>query len=350
MRRYRTWDDVDPPRSNDAIVEMILYRRFHYENAADHLGWMADLIDRLDGEHEQRSHGGSFPRVHDELVSPFIDSWGLSHHSADRLTSDDPCSVASECFGFQWCRMVGRNGRWWNEEIYGSFVGGLAPREKRTIPEESAVFLWLTLIEGAAGAMYWQYRPEYMTFESPGLSLAALDGGPTARWPAIEEAIRGIDAIADHLPLTIPRAEIAIGYSALSHEVFDYGGQNVLFLQQLRGMYRTLWKSSIPQDIVTPGMDWSAYDLVYLPNFAVLDDVAIARLRGVIEQPGGPRIIADGHFGTFASRGRWSFRPPEGLHDLIDTRLVDFCTISSTRAWSTLTWSTSGMSAAATTC
>ena len=41
LRRYRTWDDVEPPRSNHAIVEMMLYRRFHYENMADQLGWMA---------------------------------------------------------------------------------------------------------------------------------------------------------------------------------------------------------------------------------------------------------------------------------------------------------------------
>ncbi len=115
LRRYRSWEDVQPPRSNAAIVEMLLYRQFHFENMADHLGWMADLVDRLDGRHEQRSHGGSYPMPHNETVSPVIDSWGLSHHSGDRLTSGDPYSLACEAYGFHWCRAMGRNGRWWNE-------------------------------------------------------------------------------------------------------------------------------------------------------------------------------------------------------------------------------------------
>ena len=324
LRRFRAWKFVEPPRTNDAIVEMMLYRQFHYENMADHLGWMADLIDCLDGQHEQRSHGGSYPRQQDEVISPFIDSWGLSHHSANRLTTEEPYSVASECFGFQWCRLMGRGGRWWNEEIYGSFVGGLAPREKMTTGEESAAFLWLTLMEGGAGALYWQYRPEYMTFEGPGLNLVALDGEPTSRWHAVREAISQIDSIADHLPPEIPPAEMAIGYSGLSHEVFFYNDREHLFLQQLRGLYRALWPDNIPQDIVTPHGDWSAYKLVYLPNFAVLDEVAIARLRSVLEDPQGPRLVVDGYFGTFADKGHWSFRPPEGLHSLIDTRVADF--------------------------
>ena len=101
LRRYRSWEDVDAPRSKAAPVEMRLYLQFHRENMADHLGWMADLIDRLDGTHEQRSHGGSYPAPHHETASPQIDSWGLSHHSSNRLTTDEPYSIACETYGFQ---------------------------------------------------------------------------------------------------------------------------------------------------------------------------------------------------------------------------------------------------------
>ena len=323
LRRHRSWEDVQPPRSNAAIVEMLLYRQFHCENMADHLGWMADLVDELDGRHEQRSHGGSYPMPHHETVSPAIDSWGLSHHSADRLTSGDPYSLACEAYGFHWCRAMGRNGRWWNEEIYGSFVGGLMPREKMTIGEESAMHIWLTLIEGGAGAMFWQYRPEYMTFEAPGLSIMALDGGPTERFAAAERTIAQIDAISDHLPLSIPRSDMAIAYSGSSHQVFDFNDAGFKFLQHHRGMYRALWAHSVAVDLVTAKTDWSGYELVYLPNFAVMEEGALARLRGVLEQEQGPRLLADGYFATFAGKGHWSFSPPEGLGDLIDCRIAD---------------------------
>ena len=324
LRRYRSWEDVDAPRSKAAPVEMRLYLQFHHENMADHLGWMAHLIDRLDGTHEQRSHGGSYPAPHHETVSPQIDSWGLSHHSSNRLTTDEPYSIACEAYGFQWCRAMGRNNRWWNEEIYGSFVGGLHPTEKKTLGEESALYIWLTLIKGGAGAMFWQYRPEYMTYEAPGLNIAALDGEPTERLHAATATIAQIDRIAAHLPLAIPRADVAIAYSGPSDDAFDFNDQGVQFIQHHRAFYRALWAQSVAMDLVTPAMDWSEYSLVYLPHFAVLDEIAIARLRGLLQAANGPHLVADGYFGTFAGKGHWSFKPPEGLSDLINCRIADF--------------------------
>ena len=324
LRRYRSWEDVDAPRSKAAPVEMRLYLQFHRENMADHLGWMADLIDRLDGTHEQRSHGGSYPAPHHETVSPQIDSWGLSHHSSNRLTTDEPYSIACEAYGFQWCRAMGRNNRWWNEEIYGSFVGGLHPTEKKTLGEESALYIWLTLIEGGAGAMFWQYRPEYMTYEAPGLNIAALDGEPTERLHAATATIAQIDRITAHLPLAIPRADVAIAYSGPSDDAFDFNDHGTHFIQHHRALYRALWAQSVAMDLVTPAMDWSEYALVYLPHFAVLDEVAITCLRGLLQAADGPHLVADGYFGTFAGKGHWSFKPPEGLSDLINCRIADF--------------------------
>ena len=328
QRRYRSWEDVDAPRSKHALVEMRLYLQFYHENMADHLGWMADLIDRLDGTHEQRSHGGSYPASHHETVSPTIDSWGLSHHSANRLTTDEPYSIAYEAYGFQWCRAMGRNNRWWNEEIYGSFVGGLHPTEKKTLGEESALYVWLTLIEGGAGAMFWQYRPEYSTFEAPGLNIVALDGEPTVRFVAAEKAIAHIDKIAPHLPMSIPSADVAIAYSGPSDMQFDFNDMSVKFVQRHRAMFRTLWPDSVAIDLVTPAMNLSNYQLVYLPNFALLDEQAIHCLRGLLQQPNGPKLVADGYFGTFAGKGHWSYKPPEGLDDLIDCRIADFDVIN----------------------
>ncbi len=198
------------------------------------------------------------------------------------------------------------------------------PREKMTTGEESAMHIWLTLIEGGAGAMFWQYRPEYMTFEAPGLSIMALDGGPTERFAAAERTIARIDAVSDHLPLSIPRADMAIAYSGSSHQVFSFNDADYKFLQHHRGMYRALWPHSVAVDLITAKTDWSGYRLVYLPDFAVMGEEALARVRGVLEQEQGPRLLADGYFATFAGKGHWSFSPPEGLGDLIDCRLADF--------------------------
>ena len=324
LRRYRSWEAVQPARSTKAPVDMLLYRQFHFENMADHLGWMADLIDRLDGKHEQRSHGGFLPMPWAEMSSERVDSWGLSASSAGVLTGDDPYSIAEICMGFDWSRAIGRDGRWWHEEIHAGFKKGLCAECKQAIPQESTMFLWLALIEGSAGAMYWQYRPEYMSFEGPGLNLVALDGTPLPRWEAVAAAIGRIEPMKDHLPLAVPRANVALGYSGPSQDIFLYNDQREVFDAALKDTYRALWTHSIPRDVVTPRMDWSPYDVVLLPNFALLDETAIARIRQSLQSPDGPAIVAAGHFGTFSARGHWSFCPPEGLADILDVRIADF--------------------------
>lgn len=329
-QRYQSWDAVDAPRGNEALVEMLMYRKFHYENMADHLGWLTDLIDRLDGKHEQRAHGAWFPRQWDEICSPRVDSWGLSMPSDSHLTSNDPYSVSTKGFGFQWARAIGRNNRWWNEEIYSNYNGGISLGRKKTLPEEDTIFLWLSLIEGAAGALYWQYRPEYSTFEGPGLNLVTLDGRPTPRLALIQEAIGQINTLAPHFPLTVPKSDLAIAFSAPSMDVFNFGGMEDSFQDALKGIYRAVWPNSIPQDIVTPSMDWSNYKAVCLPNFALLDETAVSRLREVLGKSDGPTLVIEGHFGTFAGEGHWSYLPPEKLSDLIGVRIDDFDFITPT--------------------
>ena len=90
LRRYRRWEDVQPPRSNQNVVEMLLYRRFHYENLADQLRWMVQETKRIDPDHETRSHGAWFPRPWDEYCAAQADSWGMSMPSGNLLTSSDP--------------------------------------------------------------------------------------------------------------------------------------------------------------------------------------------------------------------------------------------------------------------
>ena len=330
LRRYASWDDVKPPRDNRGLVEMLLYRRFHYENCADHLGWLADLIDQIDGRHEQRSHGGPFPRQFDLYCSPRVDSWGLSHSSFSQLRSDTPSNrIADNCLGFTWSRCVGRNHRWWNEEIYSGFVGGISQPEKQTLPQEVQLYLWLSLIHGAAGAMYWQYRPEYMTFEAPGLSLTSLDGRPTVRLDAIADTISNIQCLGDHLPLPpIPPGQLATVYDPTNHDIFMCGGQEEGYIEALLALNRSLWPKNIEQDVVSVTMDWSPYKAIYLPHFARQDAASAQKIRQLIERSDGPHFIADGHFGTFAERGHWSYNPPELLGDLLPVRLDDFDSVT----------------------
>ena len=286
LRRYHRWEDVEPPRSDHNVLEMLLFKRFNYENLAGHLRWMIGEVRRIDTVHETRTHGAWFPRPWDETCARYADSWGMSMPSSNLLTGDDPYAVSDRAFSFEWSRAIGKGGRWWNEEIYSGMSPGGVTWKKQTDPRELTTLLWMTLAHGAAGAMFWQYRPDHVAFESPGYNLAALDGRPTPRLQAVSEAISQIDGLAEHLPLRVPKARVAIVNHQPSHDLFGMNGEGDRFLADLRGTYRTLWTNGIPVDVVTPSQDWAGYDLVLLSNVALMTDEVRERIATTLaEQP-----------------------------------------------------------------
>ena len=328
LRRYRRWEDVAPPRSNHNVVEMLLYRRFHYENLADHLKWMVNEVKQIDSKHEVRAHGAWYPRPWDEQCARHVDSWGMSMPSNDLLTSRDPEKIAERAFVFDWSRSVGHNGCWWNEEIYAGMHPGGVVWKKQSDPRETNVLLWMTLMGGASGAMYWQYRPEYLSFESPGYNLVAHDGKPNARFESTVRTIEQIEGMVDYLPLSCPKAEVGIVYHPESQELFGYNDEDERFLSDLRGVYRTLWTRGIPADVITPRMDWSGYKLLFLPNVTLMDEETQRRIARTLEESPETHLVAEGSFGMYSADGQSSYCPPEGFADRLGVRVADFSAVT----------------------
>ena len=328
LRRYRRWEDIEPPRSNNNVVEMLMYRRFHYENLVGHLQWMVNETKNIDPVHEVRAHAASTPRPWDEQCARCVDSWGMSMASNNLLTSDDPYKIADRAFSFDLSCALGANGRWWNEEIYAGMSRGGVTWKKQSDPREVTTLLWMTLAGGAAGAMFWQYRPEYLSFESPGYNLVALDGEPTRRFEAVAEAIAQIEGLSDHLPLECPRADVGIVYHPESQELFGFNDETERFNADLRGAYRTLWNHGIPADILTPRMDWSGYRMLLLPNVALMNDETRGRIERTLDESPETRLIAEGSFGLYSGDGQSSYGPPEGLGERLGVRVADFSAVT----------------------
>ena len=328
LRRYRRWEDVEPPRSDNNVLEMLLFKRFNYENLAGHLQWMIGEVRKIDTVHETRTHGASTPRPWDETCARYADSWGMSMSSNNLLTSEDPYKIAERAFAFDWSRSIGKSGRWWNEEIYSGMARGGVTWKKQTDPRELTTLLWMTLAHGAAGAMFWQYRPDHVAFESPGYNLAALDGRPTPRLEAVSEAISQINGLSEHLPLRVPKARVAVVNHQASQELFDMNDENERFLADVRGTYRTLWSNGISVDIVTPAQDWSGYDLVFLTNVALMTDEVGDRIAKTLAGSLTVKLVAEGSFGMYSDNGVSSYSPPEGLGVTFGVRVADYSRVT----------------------
>jgi beta-galactosidase len=324
QRRYPSWDAVEAPRSDHMVVEMLLLRRFHRENLADHLAWMVAETRALDPHHEVRAHGAGTPRPWDEICARGVDSWGMSMSSNNLLTGGDEGALIDRAFICDLSRCLGAEGRWWNEEIYAGMARGGVTWKKQSDPRELTTLLWISLANGAAGTMFWQYRPEYLSFESPGYNLVALDGEPTLRWHAVVEAAARVRTLKDHLPLQCPQAEVAIVFHPESQELFGLNDETQRFNADLRGVYRTLWRLGVPVDLCTPNQNWSGYRLLFLPNAALMTPELRARIERTLDEQPETRIVAEGSFGLYSADGQSSYSPPEGLAERLGVRVADF--------------------------
>lgn len=329
QRRYKSWDEIEPPRSNENVVEMLLYREFNYRNLANSLKWVVDETANIDPVHEKRSHGGWVPRPHDEYCALIVDSWGMSMNSNHLLTSDYPYElIADRSFAFEWSRSIAKNHRWWNEEIYAGMSPAGLNWQKQSEPQELTMLLWMTLASGASGSMFWQYRPEYLSFESPGYNLVALDGKPTPRFEAVTEAIAQIESMSQHLPLAYQKPDIGIICHPETQDLFGLSNETAKYLSDLRGIYRTLWRESIPADILTPKMSWSGYRLLFLPNTALMTDELNDRIIQTLKENPETKLVTEGAFGMYSSNGMSSYSPPESLGDIFGVRVADISRVT----------------------
>jgi len=323
-RRYRSWDDVQPARSNQSIVDMLLLKQFRYENLVEKLRWQVELINSLDGKHETHAHGAHYPRPWDELCAPEVDSWGYSCSANNLFTSDDPYSFADQFFWARWSRAVGKEGRWWHDEIFSSMSPKEGPYEKRTQPEELRAVMWLTVAERAAVAQFWEYRPEYMSFEAPGFSLVGLNGLPTDRFTTVSQTINEIGSISQHLPVAIPQEEVAIVYHKWSDELTGLNLPPEVYHDGLTAWHRALWEQNVPVSLTTPDMDWEPYRVICLPNTVLLDEQLIEKITDLMSNSPDTHFVADGLLGLNAADGRFSYDPPEGLAELLGVRALDY--------------------------
>lgn len=258
---------------------MLLFRQFLYENVAQTLKWQVETVRSLDPKHELHSHGFRYPSAFDERTAQECDSWGFASHSTHLFASEDPYQYSNIAYSSQWSRAAGKNHQWWYTEIYSGFYHGGLTYRKQTLPEDLAMCLWMGLIYGARGAIYWQYRPEYGTHEAPGLNLVAMNGKPLPQLKTIEKAIRSIRSLDSHLPLKIPQAEVAIDFDSDNAIIVEMENSKEEQWQFIRAIHRTLWEHNVPVDLVTTRMDWSGYKLIFLPNLMLLTQPTIDKIH-----------------------------------------------------------------------
>jgi hypothetical protein len=90
-----------------------------------------------------------------------------------------------------------------------------------------------------------------------------------SRLAAVERAGKEIKLLDEHLPLSIPSAEVAVVYHDRSDIVHQSGKAEEQYREALRSTYRALWTNNIPVDVISPAADWTTGSFTCrIPSFS----------------------------------------------------------------------------------
>ena len=313
VKRYRDFNDINPPRLLIDYVEMTEWRKFMTWSMADKMKWRYEsLKSNLADEKFVMSHssvggisaGFSIYGTDDYQLSESLDLFGLSLFPLwGRSDALDTCMHISLI------RDMARKKTCINTELQGgqahSVPSGLS---RGKAPQRSDLRLWnfIDLAFGLKGVMYWQYRGEMISQEAPGFGLVKRDGSLTER---SDEASK-LCNFMNKYPLlfnkyTPKKSDIAILTIPNSYYLnFASEGNEKFSINSFKGIYRFLLKNNIYPEILVEEMlkeKISEYKVIFLILPMVLNDEASSLLKEFVEK--GGILISDCAVGIFDEYG-----------------------------------------------
>ncbi len=278
-QHYADWDEILPPRRMPYHVnptQSLDFRRYSSDLMRELFREQLDVIRARDAVRPVTTNFMGF--------FPLVDYWSWADDLdvvADDAYPDpgDPHSPADAALTQDLMRSLGQGRPW---VLMEQAAGAVSWREHNLpkSPERSRLESLQAVARGADGVCFFQWRAARAgaeRFHSAMLPHA----GPDTR---VHEGVRRLGAdlrlLRPVVGTTVP-ARVAILFDWESwwaaHELAR-PTVRLDTLAQLRAWYRPLWETGVAVDVVRPGSDLAAYDVVLVPQTYLLDEHAAERL------------------------------------------------------------------------
>ncbi|MBL0885809.1 beta-galactosidase [Myceligenerans indicum] len=284
-QRYATFDEILPPR-----------RMPYHPNPTQSLDWRrysSDLLLEIYREQRDaiRAAGATQP-VTTNLMGffPLVDyaTWAAELDVvADDAYPDpaDPHAPSSSALGQDLMRSL-RGGEPWILMEQAAGAVSWRPHNLPRSPERSRLESLQAVARGADGICFFQWRASRAGAERFHSAMLPHAGPDTLA----HQGIRRLGAdLARLRPVTGGRvpARVALLWDWPSWwAATEPAGPTDRLdpLEQLRAWHRVLWTDGVAADVVRPGTDLAAYDVVLVPNLFILDPVGADLLAGAVER------------------------------------------------------------------
>jgi len=299
-QRYDEWSEVIPPRTAPYLVnptQVLDHRRF----ASDQL-----LALYLEQREVVQEHAPGVP-VTTNLMGFHhpTDYWRWAPHLdvvADDVYGDpaDPDDVVRVALTHDLARGLAGGAPWMVMEQ----AAGAVSWRPHNVPKPTARLRLDSLraiARGADGSCFFQWRASVVGAERFHSALVPHAGPDTARHRAVVAHGAELGRLRGVVGTRVPaRVALVVDWSSW-WAAEEPGGpsQRLRVLPQLLAYYRPLWEDDVAVDVVPPGADLDAYDLVVAPQLFLVDDAHVPGLRRVVERGG---VLLVGPFSAVVDR------------------------------------------------
>jgi beta-galactosidase len=299
VRRYPSWDVIDPPRGPGSYVDWVDWRRFMMERSTEEMRFRVKTLRAVDTRSILESHVFSqaailplaLQAINPWRLAELMETWGLSYFPR---WQESPIYFGAAQIELTRAAAAGKP--FWITELQGGHGSNGIRRSRQMRPRDIRLWNWMLVAMGGKGIIYWCYLTEATGTESTGFGLVERDGSASERVLEAAQDHKIIQSqweiIKDYQPAPEVAVLVDIDNALLT---FAMSGKEDASTKSFAGYYKALWNSDVLADFIEPQSlrNSHKYRLIIAPWHLIGKKETCDLLRDYV-QDGGTLLLETG--------------------------------------------------------
>jgi beta-galactosidase len=256
VRRYPSWDVIDPPRGPGSYIDWVDWRRFMIERSTDEMRFRVKVLRSIDTRSILESHvftQAAILPVALNAINPWrlaelMEYWGLSNFPR---WQESPIYFSAAQIELTRAAAAGKP--FWITELQGGHGSNGIRRSRQMRPRDIRLWNWMLVAMGGKGIIYWCYLTEATGTESTGFGLVERDGSASERVLEAAQDHKLIQAQWEIIKDYKPKPEVAVLVDIDNALLtFAMSGKEDASTKSFAGYYSALWNSDVLVDFIEP--------------------------------------------------------------------------------------------------
>ncbi|MFC6286228.1 beta-galactosidase [Nocardioides sp. GCM10027113] len=286
-QRYGSFDEVNPPRSAPAFpnpTQQLDFHRFSSDQLIENYVAERDLLRELSPGVPVTTNFMVTDHIRDIDYFAFareVDLVTNDHY----LRAEDPQGWRELAFCSDLVRGVAGGDPWLLMETSTSAVNW-QPRNIAKRPGQLLRNAMAHVARGSDGILFFQWRASRAGAEKFHSGLVPHAGTDTRLWREVVDLSRRLDDLEEVAGARAAnRAAILFDWEAWwACELDSHPSTDVRYIDRAHAFHAAFVDRQVGVDVVHPGSDLSAYDLIVVPTLYTITDAAADALRAAVER------------------------------------------------------------------